>query len=261
MLGVMAVALAILTKQHAIFAAFAVCALVAVMAFRRQITYAWASMLAVMFLIPILSFLYIYLQEQDALWGNLQRLNEVSNNKVGDGSKVLSAFRTIGAELPIWLWFVLGAGTLLNGVYYRKPQALFALLVAALTIPGFFVYADCCSYSERNGMWILGHLSVSCFVGVSLLMEHLGERKLLASWLGSEPADEPANGTVVPIRLVQACAVMVALGLVLASNEWPMSRLLERQLNQQRERIVPRMQTIVNRNPGLPECNLYVNTS
>tara|TARA_Y100000815_G_scaffold272311_1_gene300909 strand:+ start:1492 stop:3282 length:1791 start_codon:yes stop_codon:yes gene_type:complete len=258
MLGVMSVALAVLTKQHAIFAAFAVCALVAVMAFRRQITFMRASVLAAMFLIPILSFLYIYLQEQDALWGNLQTLNEVSNNKVGGGSKVLSAFRTIGAELPVWLWPILGAGTLLNVAYYRKPQALFALLIAALTIPGFFIYADCCSYSERNGMWILGHLSVSCFVGVSLLMESMDEKKLLPNWLGSDPKSETAAGLVVHMRLVQGCAVIAALVLVLVSNEWPISRLMERQLYQQRERIVPRVQTMVNRNPGLPNSTTTV---
>ena len=262
MLGIMAVALAVLTKQHAIFAAFAVCALVAVMAFRRQITFVRASVLAAMFLIPILSFLYIYLQEQDALWGNLQRLNEVSNNKVGDGSKVYSAFRTIGAELPIWLWLILGAGTLLNLVFFRKPQAIFALLIAGLTIPGFYVYADCCSYSERNGMWILGHLSVSCFVGVSLLMERMDEEKFLPNWLGSNTKGEPAAGagSIVPMRLVQACAVMAALGLLLVSNEWPMSRLMERQLNQQREHIVPRVQAIVNRNRGLPNSATTVVT-
>lgn len=253
MLGVLSVALAVLTKQHAIFAAFAVCSVVAIMAFRRQVTFVRASLLAALFLIPLISFLYIYLQEQDTIWGNIKTLNELSNRKVGDQSKILVAARTIGAELPAWLWFTLGAGSLLNILFFRKSQAIFALLVAGLTIPGFFVYADCCSYSERNGMWILGHLSVSCFVGVSLLMERLNESKFLPGWLGSHTSGVASEGVAVSMRTVQTFAAMSALGLVLVSNEWPMSRLLERQLNQQRERIVPRMQSIVNRNPGLPD--------
>ena len=53
---------------------------------------------------------------------------------------------------------------------------------------------------------------------------------------------------------------MAALGLLLVSNEWPMSRLMERQLNQQREHIVPRVQAIVNRNRGLPNSATTVVT-
>lgn len=251
MLGVMSVALAVLTKQHAIFSAFAVCSLVAVMAFRRQISFVRAGGLAVLFLVPVLSFLFIYFQQQDALLGNLHLLNNVADKAAAGQSKVLVAAKRLSAELPLWLWLLVAGGTLLNLASIRKPEALFALLIAALTIPGFLMYADCCSYSERNGIWILGHLSVSCYVGVTLFVEMLGRRNLIPRWLVLDAANSSGEGVPIDLRMAQMSAVIAALGLLLISNEWPISRVMERQLNQQRYRILPRLQTMLNRNPGM----------
>lgn len=250
-LSVITAAIAVLTKQHAIFAAFSVCSLVGVLAVRRQISFVRAAVLAALFLAPVASYLYIYLQEQDTLWGNLSTLNQVANSKVGEQPKIVAAFKTIWAELPAWIWAMLAVGTLANLAFFRRPQAWFAMLIAGLTLPGFLTYADCCSYSERNGIWILGHLSVSAYIGFALMVEALARQQKLPAWLSAGNFDTSVSDTKISPQSIYVSAALLAVGLVLISGDWPMSRLMERQIAQQRYRIETRTQAILVRQPGI----------
>lgn len=247
LIAVVTASLAIMTKQHGIFAAASVCAVIAVLALARRMSFARASVLAAVFLAPVATFLFIYLGQQDALWGNFSNLDDVTARAAAGRSRLEMAVDRMGAELPLAVWIMLAIGVLANAVAWRDPRAWFSALLVALTLPGFLLYAECCSYSERNGMWIFSHLIASSFIGYSLALDRFASRWKPLVWL-SQGADDSRRLTAGAPSMAVASGVLgtCVIALVLI---WPQERLLEVHHEQQRE-LEPRARALFERQGG-----------
>lgn len=244
LIAVVTASLAIMTKQHGIFAAASVCAVIAVLALARRMSFARASVLAAVFLAPVATFLFIYLGQQDALWGNFSDLDNVTARAAGGRSRLEMAVDRMGAQLPLPVWIMLGIGVMANAVAWRDPRAWFGALVAVLTLPGFLLYAECCSYSERNGVWIFSHLIASSFIGYSLALDRFVLRWKPLAWL-SQGADDSRGLTVGPRSMAAASGVLGACVIALVLI-WPQERLLVSHHDQQRA-LEPRARNLLER--------------
>lgn len=248
-LAVIGAALAVLTKQHAIFAAFAVCSVVGIHMLLRRLSLLHTAGLALVFLAPVATFLVIYLAEQDSLWGNLATLNQTTVAATAGRSEIIVALQRIGGELPWPVWLLIAVGLASNLAGWRDPRAWFAGFITLLTVPGFLVYADCCSYSERNGMWILGHLIVASFIGFSLLAEIASRRASRLARLAEAGAAVSGSRLSTGQLAGGMAAILLIVGFVII--EWPYERLIEQHEAQLRQDLAPRVHSMAQANPEL----------
>ena len=109
--------------------------------------------------IPLATFMAILLSQQPNPFGHLGNLQGISKtvNKV----PVLGALHHVEAMLPVWMLAVLSLLALANLFYLRRLSGQMGILFLVLGIAGFFGFANCCSYDERNGWWIVALLATS----------------------------------------------------------------------------------------------------
>lgn len=118
-------------------------------------------------LLPLTMFLIMYFFEQDNIFGNVDALKKLVASKVIDSNIYLSAFNIMHQRFPMYLTFSLVALSFLNIINLKKISGQLGLLLLMISVAGFFIFADCCSYDQRNGVWIFSFLVVSALFGLS----------------------------------------------------------------------------------------------
>lgn len=118
-------------------------------------------------LFPIIMFLIMYLLEQDNIFGNVDTLKKLVANKAMDSNIYLSAFNIMHQKFPMPLTFILIALAMLNIFNLKKITGQLGMLLFIMSAVGFYIFSDCCSYDQRNGIWIFSFLVVSALFGLS----------------------------------------------------------------------------------------------
>jgi hypothetical protein len=119
-----------------------------------------ASLIAVLVAaVPLATFTAMFLSQQTDLLGNIQNLENFT--KSVNKFPLLGALYHVEAMLPIWMLVVLSLLALANLFYLRGLSGQMGVLFLVLGIAGFFAFAKCCAYQERNGWWIVALLAVS----------------------------------------------------------------------------------------------------
>jgi hypothetical protein len=239
--------LAIITKPHAIFAAFCVCSFVAFEFFARRLSLRRAAAFVLLFLAPALTFALIYLDVQPQLWGNFGHLSSFSEQRAGDSLRLGAAISLVRGEMPDFAWVLTGIGVALNALFWRDRRTWISALILLTSVPGFFLYAECCTYDARNAVWILAHAIVASFFGWALLAEWLSGRGYV--WPAftvfgvREVADAGASVRSQHVAAVAAVGFLVAAAFAVNGRSY--ESILAAQVEQQRWWIAPRFQALI----------------
>jgi hypothetical protein len=132
--------------------------------------------------IPLGTFLSMFLLLQPNPLGNLENLERI--RQMADLDPLRLAWQHVQRMLPIWILATLGLLAVVNLLYLRRLSGWIGVLFLALAVAGFFEFAKCCSYDERNGWWIISLLATSALVSVT--------RFESSSWLASRVVRIPA---------------------------------------------------------------------
>ncbi len=117
-------------------------------------------------LIPITTFLSIYLTREISPIGNLNLLTNFAANSAGHESKLLNAFDLLFRE---WEWLLLlpFCGLLsLSNITVKNQTSLLGSIFLLLAICFFPIFANCCSYDVRNGWWLVSLILLAGVCGV-----------------------------------------------------------------------------------------------
>lgn len=155
--------LAAITKQSGIIALIPIFAYLVINLYDKKISYRLAIFSVAITLAPILSFLTIFLHETTQIAGNLNQLKTLSAAASGalDTSKMVVSVEYLKAMLPLPFLSVLLSLSILNLFMLHRRTGQLGLVFCLCGAIGFFVFADCCSYDQRNGWWVLAMFMVS----------------------------------------------------------------------------------------------------
>ena len=217
--AVLSASLAIITKQAG--AMFAVAVLIALiyLIVRRELSLRFGAVLIAVMAVPVATFLWLYLTRRSSVYGNLDHLVNLIDAARGKQSKVAHAFDILAASQPWIVFGLLGFGVFFNVVFARSRAGAFGLLCCVMAAIGFFVFADCCSYQVRNGLWIYSFILASGWVGVRKL-ETCGGLSRLGNFIPM-PATQNINRFVSGGLIIGYVVGLLALGA-----EWPGQRLV-----------------------------------
>ncbi|MBE9488793.1 MAG: hypothetical protein IMY67_00745 [Bacteroidetes bacterium] len=115
---------------------------------------------------PIIMFLIMFFLEEDNIFGNADVLKKLVVSKTTDSNVYLNAFNIMHQKFPMPLTFSLIAFSMLNIFNLKKITGQLGMLLFIMSAIGFFIFADCCSYDQRNGIWIFSFLVVSVLFGL-----------------------------------------------------------------------------------------------
>ena len=94
------------------------------------------------------------------IFGNLEKLQTLSEQRTL-GDKFNKGFAYVRDTLgPLFFYLLIGL-SLLNFYFIKKLKSQLGVLILLISIAGFYLYQDCCSYSARNGWWITSMLIAS----------------------------------------------------------------------------------------------------
>ncbi|MEA2882366.1 MAG: hypothetical protein QOH32_1622 [Bradyrhizobium sp.] len=109
--------------------------------------------------IPLATFMAMFLSQQPDPLGNLERLQVITTSV--NKFPLLGALHHLEAMLPLWMLVALSLLAAVNLFSLRRLSGQMGALFLVLGIAGFFAFAKCCAYHERNGWWILAVLVTS----------------------------------------------------------------------------------------------------
>lgn len=159
--------LAAVTKQAGILSFLPIAYYMVSKYINRTISGERFALYSFVLLLPIGMFLIMFFLEQDNIFGNIDALNKLVARKVIDSSIYFTAFNIMHQKFPMHLTFSLVVLSLLNIVSLKKINGQLGMLLFIISVAGFFIFADCCSYDQRNGVWIFSFLVVSALFGLS----------------------------------------------------------------------------------------------
>ena len=213
--------LAIVTKQAGALFAVAVFISLAYLLVKRELGLRFGALLAAIMAAPMATFLGLYLAHRPSLIGNIDQLRALVDAARGGESKVAHALEILVASQSWTILALLGIGVICNIVFARSRAGAFGMLCCAMAAIGFFVFADCCSYQARNGLWIYSFILASGWIGVRRL------EALFSVDLGriSLPAPPLKGGNRAMIGALIAGYV---IGFLALGAEWPSAKLIAR---------------------------------
>lgn len=155
--------LAAITKQSGFIALIPLFAYLAINIRDKKISTRTAIIATTIALAPLLSFLIIFLHETTQVVGNFNHLRNISSAASGTlgTSKIGVAVEYLKAMLPIPILSILLSFSLLNFFALHKRTGQLGLIFCVCGTVGLFIFADCCSYDQRNGWWILSMFMIS----------------------------------------------------------------------------------------------------
>jgi hypothetical protein len=152
--------------------------------------------------IPLATFMAMFLPLQPDPLGNLGNLQGLT--KTANKFPLLAALHHVEAMLPVWMLAVLSLLALGNLLYLRRLSGQMGILFLVLGIVGFFIFAKCCSYDERNGWWIIALLATSA--ALTLLR--------LDVWRIGSAIRVPAYALPTALAALSIAVAVVAQGLI-----------------------------------------------
>lgn len=152
--------IASITKQAGILGTIPFLYLILLFLFEKKITIFESIKLILITFLPIILFFIIFKQSGQGITDNLPHLRSLVNENI-----YLRHF--IALKILVKLWMLLFIPALIVNFYYKKEKASqLALLCMGISILGFFIFADCCSYAARNGIWIFMFITCAAMSGV-----------------------------------------------------------------------------------------------
>lgn len=152
--------LASITKQPGFLMLFLVTFWYILLLIRKNISRKEFVLNLIIMYLPITTFLSIFFWNRTSIVGNLDNLRELvehKNNKLGI---IYNAFLHMKFAAGGYLLLgYLGLPSIANALFIKKLSAITGIIFLIGAVVGFFIFADCCSYDQRNGWWIVFLLS------------------------------------------------------------------------------------------------------
>jgi hypothetical protein len=120
-------------------------------------------------LLPVLLYLVMFIPKAGNPIGTLALLSSLSDKQWGHANKFTSGLVQVIELVPRWYFVLLAIGSAMNFLTLSRFTSRLGLICLASAAGGFVVYADCCSYAARNGIWIFSLLTTSAMCGLSSL--------------------------------------------------------------------------------------------
>ena len=121
---------------------------------------------------PILSFLIMFYMEENSIVGNIELLHTLSKTKAGEINIFFHTLTLLKSVISPWLMTLLLTLSAFNFFNYKEKSGQFGIVCLITTICGFFIYAFCASYSQRNGIWLFSFLVASAMSGATTFENH-----------------------------------------------------------------------------------------
>jgi hypothetical protein len=152
------------TKQAGTISLLAFSILLALLLTHQKITLRRTVALLAISALPLAAFLALFASVGGKLMGNLPYLSNLAEQRAGDTGLLQHAVHQLlrSGTGPIAILTVFAG---LNLLQIGKLRGQFGFVLLALATAGFFTFAECCSYDERNGWWILSLLTGSAMLG------------------------------------------------------------------------------------------------
>lgn len=157
--------LAAITKQAGVFGLLPVIYLSVIYYFRKEITLFEGGVFIFVSILPAILFYILYKMNGTDLTGNLEHLRGLVNINVKYINKYITSMMKILGLAP---WILLFIPAIFINFKHKKSlvSTQLAFLCLAISIVGYFIYTDCCSYHNRNGAWIPIILTVVAMLGI-----------------------------------------------------------------------------------------------
>lgn len=170
--------LSAITKQPGSSALAIFLILVVFLALKKRISLRHAGILTFISVLPLASFLLMYWSKESELLGNLVVLKEWSEKVrvmvAPDGNKYESAYKLLIRNIGIYPIPIMVVAALFNLVSIKKLSGQLGIIFLLVSILGFLIYSNCCSYNERNGWWLYVFLLSSVVLSFSRLESVFG---------------------------------------------------------------------------------------
>ena len=152
--GFFLLSVAAVTKQPGLVGLTFGIALLMLLVIRQAINHRSAAYLLAVLLIPSLFSGGIFYASGNHPLGNFQALRELSNESNGSIAVSLSYLISYGS-LPVFGALI---ATCIWSIARGGQSGVFSLVCVIIAAVGFIAYHDCCSYSDRNAVWIYSFL-------------------------------------------------------------------------------------------------------
>ena len=201
-LAVLFTSLAAITKQPGVALLLPLFVLLGFCAWTKAISYKGTALCVCLALLPLVTFLAMYLTRRTDPLGNLESLRHLSQTIAKERTTVEMAAEHLMNAVPAWALIAVLGCALLNLVNVRRMSNQIGLLLLVLSIFGFFQYAKCCSYDGRNVWWVVTFLFGSALFGLKTLDTFRVSQRATRYW----PAAS-LRGTVLAASVLLGLAV------------------------------------------------------
>ena len=163
-------AIAAIIKQAGVMFLMSTTILIVILAATRELKWRNAATMMTVAALPLLSFICLFeFSGNKEVLGNIEQLSGLSAEALGS-NKIAGAFQLLFAPIHPAFLFCLLAGCASNVFFIKRRQAQYALILCLFAGIGFWIFADCCSYDRRNGVWLLGLLIPAAVSGFELAL-------------------------------------------------------------------------------------------
>src|SRR5690606_19484128 len=132
----------------------------------RTLSLRRAAVLLLIAALPTVGFASLFASVDGKALGNLAGLSDLAEKQSGSVGTYVQALYHLFRTGP-GLMVVLALTALLNFRQLRTIRGQFGIVLLIISIAGYVIFAQCCSYHERNGWWILSLLTGSALLGVT----------------------------------------------------------------------------------------------
>ncbi|MEM9234311.1 MAG: hypothetical protein AAGA69_08750, partial [Pseudomonadota bacterium] len=172
-IGVVTAALAAITKQPGVLILGVGLVLVILLTLFRKVSWKQGGFLILIALAPLVSFLGLYnANKVSPIMGNIDQLTTLAEREHGT-DRIISSYDLLFGPFPLAVLIIAAIFIICAFGLSKGWTRMSALLVTLVAVAGFFVFADCCSYDRRNGVWIVALLVSVMMTGIILVQQKL----------------------------------------------------------------------------------------
>ena len=155
--------LAAITKQAGVMSLAAFTILLVLLLVHRKIEAPRAVFLVVVASLPLIAFSAVFASVGGKPVSTLATMRDLAERGAGGAGTIPHAFDLLFRS-GRGLFVLLAILAPLNFMWSRTLRGQFGLVLLAVAVAGFFIFAECCSYEPRNGWWILSLLAASALL-------------------------------------------------------------------------------------------------
>lgn len=213
--------IAAITKQPGMFALVPALAGLERLRLLWRESYSWAFKHSMLALLPVAAFLIMFYPSKGHFAGTLPHLeNLVTGMADGRSVYVLGWFRieTIAGTLTT---IMLATFAMMNVFWLRRPTSQVGLLYLLSAVIGFIIFSKCCSYDERNGLFVVAFLILAAIFGTSPIEANVRNELMRAARWSRLTAFSVQIGAIRRIHHVNTSItslVLIGIGLAAAGS-------------------------------------------